>query len=203
MRMRRQVSAHLYRPWDLWFRCTNIRLPWPCQHSKYWKECCVIAVGWKDFDHVSKESPCTSKRTGLYKAAIFLNCLPIWRSLSSQGNWKCNWSQICSMMAVQSWSETQNVKENTSQYKNEREKETMKMRDAARRMNKSIDVTCHKYSIFFFWWWAIHAKHGTIYIYLYTLTATNFSDPRIEVHFVAPTPSLWRIFGWNLSQMTK
>jgi len=30
---------------------------------------------------------------------------------------------------------------------------------------------------------AIHAKHGTIYICLYSLTATNFSDARIEVHF--------------------
>ena len=60
------------------------------------KSVVIAAVGWKDINHVSKESPYTPKKTGLCKAARFLN----FEGHHHRQYWKCNWSQFCNMMSV-------------------------------------------------------------------------------------------------------
>ena len=67
-----------------------------CLPNREKKSVAITAVEWKDIDHVSKESPYTPKRTGLCKAAHFLN----FEGRHRRWYQKCSWSPFCNMMAV-------------------------------------------------------------------------------------------------------
>jgi hypothetical protein len=115
------------------------------------KSVVIAAVGWKDIDRVSKESPYTLKRTGLCKAAHFLNfegCRQVGGTenaidLNFAAWWQCG--EL--IQGLDDWSETQDMKENTIM------REERQLRDAARRKTlttQSLDVTLSRIFVLLF-----------------------------------------------------